>query len=113
MLPPFATVAGVAGVHTTLLSVPALALGTQLAPTAEPGPLLVQVSVPPLTTSPGSSTAGRPLNTGTMSALDGLTVCVVVQGAPAGQLGVGSPPLLVTTTELPTLPVASLLTTTV
>ena len=72
----------------------------------------MQVSVP-VVNSPGSRTAGRPLNTGTMSALDGLTVCVVVQGAPAGQLGVGSPPLLVTTTELPTLPVASLLTTTV
>jgi hypothetical protein len=54
-----ATVAGVAGEHDTALTVPAEAVGTQVADVAGEPPTLVQVIVSPLKTCPGEITAGK------------------------------------------------------
>ena len=59
MLAPAATVLPDAGVQTTLLTVPALAVGTQVAAVAAlPPAALAHVSVRPVNTCPGRTTVG-------------------------------------------------------
>ena len=89
MLAPAATVLPEAGVHTRLLTVPALAVGTQVAAVAAPPPAaLVQTSVRPANVCPGRTTVGVLAPSVTLMSAAGAAAGVMggVSAQPAGVL---------------------------
>ncbi len=75
---PPASVAGFSGEHEIALTVPTLALGTQVGLFAVEAPVLVQSSVNPDCNCPGATAVGTSVNAGVMAATTTVVVAVAL-----------------------------------
>ena len=81
MLSPEATLTGVTGAQTKLLTVPTSTVGTQVELVADEGPALAQLKVKPVRLWPGLTTDGMVPNAALTSAISPVTVRVAVSQA--------------------------------